>query len=74
MTDHNEKEQATREIHLSGGVVWDIQKEKTEMTSVEYLRYCKDKIAEYDEEQRILGNKINHWIGVINRTSSFRIG
>ena len=48
MTDHNEKEQATREIHLSGGVVWDIQKEKTEMTSVEYLRYCKDKLAEYD--------------------------
>ena len=44
------------------------------MTSVEYLRYCKDKLAEYDEEQRILGNKINHWIGVINRTSSFRIG
>ena len=28
MTDHNEKEQATREIHLSGGVVWDIQKEE----------------------------------------------
>ena len=30
MTDHNEKEQATREIHLSGGVVLDIQREKEE--------------------------------------------
>ena len=60
MTDYNKNEITTEE--------------KTEMTSVEYLRYCKSKLAEYDEEQRILGNKINHWIGVINRTSSFRIG
>ena len=60
MTDHNENEITTEE--------------KTEMTSVEYLRYCKGKLAEYDEGQRILGNKINHWIGVINRTGGIRIG
>ena len=35
MTDHNENEITTEE--------------NTEMTSVEYLRYCKNKLAEYDE-------------------------
>ena len=35
MTDHNENEITTEE--------------KTEMTSVEYLRYCKSKLSEYYE-------------------------
>ena len=60
MTDYNKNEITTEE--------------KTEMTSAEYLQDCKDKLAEYDEEQSILGNKINHWIGVINRTGGIRIG
>jgi len=60
MTDYNKNEITTEE--------------KTELTTAEYLQDCKDKLAEYDEEQRILDNKINHWIGVINRTGGIRIG
>ena len=60
MTDYNKNEITTEE--------------KTELTTAKYLQDCKDKLTEYDEEQRILGNKINHWIGVINRTGGIRIG
>ena len=35
----------------------------------EILRDIKAQLAVWDEEQRVMGNKIHHLIGVVNRTN-----
>ena len=39
----------------------------------EILRDIKAQLAVWDEEQRVMGNKINHLIGVVNRTNQITL-
>ena len=39
----------------------------------EILQDIKAQLAVWDEDQRVMGNKINHLIGVVNRTNQITL-
>ncbi len=45
-----------------------------EVSQEEFLQSIKDYLVECKEEQRILGNKVRHYEGILNRTKDFHIG